>query len=642
MFWVIVCGIGISVHAMNLDFHYYGTYVAARLAGYTFNEAQIIAHAAQYVDDSSRGMLSERLKPYMNPVPTVQAFDLSDFRDNFYWSDEFRKTVADVWIPFHFLPGNYDINPKEKYRGPINDKGIWERWFFDDESEQQFKLLCLPDSTLVKEMINDITFNHLYKSYALQLIGLRMHVLADTWAHMYFAGTQAWFINDAGENVYKIIDGKYELVKWQRIWPWNDGTDIIYGEQAAPNSFWYNSITYLGHGRIGHLPDYPWFIYEYNPRWSNTTKKKNNFESFFVAIKQLTYALSCIKNKKPFDINTYPSFEIGIEKALMEILGTREYDQTKTWIKNIPGIKNYEVPGPYSKEKWMKEALEKPDITNTYYYNFNISATWHLDFVRNFLEEKNIYIDSIPRENIVFTKIKNNKKGDYIGASYIGNSPVSPEKVPYPTLKKSAVTIKIIKPTFKLLTSGDVVELCTHEPLSSDTQQKMYLGAWTTPSLYYYLRQYSISGQKWKIEKVDVSKDKKIRTGDQVRFKNVHYVDKPYLAPYYTLIPPAGDYLTTQTEPDEGTIWILEDLKEFDMYKITEDYFVGGTIGWETSRRIYSALKQNGMINEQGIPDINRIKNILDQMGTDFIKPPLKTEAEKRRVIKLLRKLING
>jgi len=36
---------------MNLDFHYYGTYLAAYTAGYSTDEAKVIAYAAQFVDD---------------------------------------------------------------------------------------------------------------------------------------------------------------------------------------------------------------------------------------------------------------------------------------------------------------------------------------------------------------------------------------------------------------------------------------------------------------------------------------------------------------------------------------------------------------------------------------------------------------
>ena len=36
---------------MNMDFHYYGTYLAARIAGYAKAESNAIAYAAQFVDD---------------------------------------------------------------------------------------------------------------------------------------------------------------------------------------------------------------------------------------------------------------------------------------------------------------------------------------------------------------------------------------------------------------------------------------------------------------------------------------------------------------------------------------------------------------------------------------------------------------
>ncbi|MGB7413949.1 MAG: DUF6765 family protein, partial [Thermosynechococcaceae cyanobacterium] len=38
---------------MQIDFHHGVTYVVARLAGFQHEEAQIIAYAAQYVDDAT-------------------------------------------------------------------------------------------------------------------------------------------------------------------------------------------------------------------------------------------------------------------------------------------------------------------------------------------------------------------------------------------------------------------------------------------------------------------------------------------------------------------------------------------------------------------------------------------------------------
>ena len=44
---------------MNMDFHYYATYLAARVAGYEKEEAKTIAYAAQYVDERSEEHTSE-------------------------------------------------------------------------------------------------------------------------------------------------------------------------------------------------------------------------------------------------------------------------------------------------------------------------------------------------------------------------------------------------------------------------------------------------------------------------------------------------------------------------------------------------------------------------------------------------------
>lgn len=44
-------------------------------------------------------------------------------------------------------------------------------------------------------MINDLAV-HRDENYYLYLLGIRMHVLADTWVHEGFSGTCNWWIND--------------------------------------------------------------------------------------------------------------------------------------------------------------------------------------------------------------------------------------------------------------------------------------------------------------------------------------------------------------------------------------------------------------------------------------------------------------
>ncbi len=81
---------------MQIDFHHSVTYVCARLAGFPSEKAEIIAHSAQYVDDTTasgeiwfdNGMLFER---------TASAHKMLDYRNS--------KDLANhrVWLPFHFL-----------------------------------------------------------------------------------------------------------------------------------------------------------------------------------------------------------------------------------------------------------------------------------------------------------------------------------------------------------------------------------------------------------------------------------------------------------------------------------------------------------------------------------------------------------
>ncbi|MBV5324614.1 MAG: hypothetical protein J0626_04730, partial [Rhodospirillaceae bacterium] len=83
---------------MQIDFHHAVTYVVARWSGFPHAEAATIAHAAQYVDDSTHngpvtfadGSQFERL---------ATAHKMLD-PENF---SAFADHIS--WVPFHFLPG---------------------------------------------------------------------------------------------------------------------------------------------------------------------------------------------------------------------------------------------------------------------------------------------------------------------------------------------------------------------------------------------------------------------------------------------------------------------------------------------------------------------------------------------------------
>ena len=64
----------------------------------------------------------------------------------------------------------------------------------------KYRLICGPNGELVKKTVD------LAKGRSLQHAGIAMHVLADTWAHSYFAGTPSLVINNTNDEFYELIN----------------------------------------------------------------------------------------------------------------------------------------------------------------------------------------------------------------------------------------------------------------------------------------------------------------------------------------------------------------------------------------------------------------------------------------------------
>ena len=84
---------------MQIDFHYYATYVMARSAGLNLESATRIATAAQFVDDNASPHDIEfddgsslNVEATAHHVADIANLNVKDQRE--------------VWVPFHFLPGN--------------------------------------------------------------------------------------------------------------------------------------------------------------------------------------------------------------------------------------------------------------------------------------------------------------------------------------------------------------------------------------------------------------------------------------------------------------------------------------------------------------------------------------------------------
>jgi hypothetical protein len=397
---------------MNRDFHYYGTYVAACYAGYSKEEAQIIAHAAQYVDDSvcERLINNEDYDIDFHLIPTCHTFtELGWAMSGFIGptSSELRQ----VWVPFHFLPGNYksqtlpDPNYSSRiinYQGPTS----WFHPFWNYEDHKwEFMLLCLPDSPISTEMINNIITIHKGQPYELYLTGIRMHVLADTAAHTYYAGTKAWHVNDVDYDVYYITENG----SWQKV-PFVYFRTVKDRETCVPKSVNSESVFYLGHGRMGHIPDYPWIKYRYVPKWFEESPKKeivkDNPETYLKIFMKMVTALKCIKEGKNFDVNDLAPINQKYIFVIDNILRTKhdfglgDYAtkfRCELWKKAISdkllGPK-VTMPEEYNPDIWLDIAkLKKPIDKATHYYIFNNAAAVHLEFVKTCLENDGISLD---------------------------------------------------------------------------------------------------------------------------------------------------------------------------------------------------------------------------------------------------------
>ena len=84
---------------MQEDFHYYATYAAAVLAGYSHEESMEICYSAQFVDLCTRTFLT-RVKGPKNAATTQLQLELMDADTHIVGLQDITR----IWASFHFLP----------------------------------------------------------------------------------------------------------------------------------------------------------------------------------------------------------------------------------------------------------------------------------------------------------------------------------------------------------------------------------------------------------------------------------------------------------------------------------------------------------------------------------------------------------
>lgn len=334
---------------MEKSFHYYGTYCAAYLAGWSHQESMEICYSAQLADKCSKTFL-QRIGAPLSAATTQMAGEMAQARtDPVGLAD-----ITRIWSSFHFLPR--DLHAKVERGG--------KRY------RNKFRMICGPNGDLVADTVE------LAKDKGTQAAGLAMHVLADTWAHRYFAGTPSLVINNTNRFFVELLptaDGgsfTQRPVRFGRTLNLHDDLEQgLYMNSIYQSS--ENSVMNLGHGRAGHLPDYSFARYRYVPAWANYEEVlKDNPAEFYQAFCQMVYALGCLRGERgtggergAFRLNTYDTATVApYEQRIRRILQTRQADagaceDWRAFAQELSGC----VVDDFELEAYVQEYVDAPE-----------------------------------------------------------------------------------------------------------------------------------------------------------------------------------------------------------------------------------------------------------------------------------------
>lgn len=140
---------------MDIEFHYYMTYLVATKAGFGPDEAKILAHASQYVDDN-------------DVIFEIDKDRASCFRNYISQTMNILKPKANllrIYPLFHFIPGD----PQSPTAFRKDGKMHW--------------LTTTPNSSNANDILDAaLATKDFYR------IGIAAHSYVDTWAHQNFVG----------------------------------------------------------------------------------------------------------------------------------------------------------------------------------------------------------------------------------------------------------------------------------------------------------------------------------------------------------------------------------------------------------------------------------------------------------------------
>jgi hypothetical protein len=455
---------------MDQDFHYYGTYYSAKTGGFNRDEATLIAKAANFIDFFSEQtyaayweLVTDDTKSDSYNIVAQLEYPRYTYQGGLLGTG--ISPEDGLWCSYHFTPGNYDCPPNTpsqemihgqplasklpefQIRDTTQGKSILKKYNPNTVEDLKYgKLLNRPQSALSRQLLLDaiecatnndrleailnyaVGGQEILKNkedclnrFKLILLGIRAHVIADTWAHQDFCGVS---------NVMNTYwDVNYDPDSWKP-------SEMGYGRQSINyddgKSGWKNKVlsstsklgnknfeavpngsSYLGHGWMGHMPDFSFVKFGYKPCWASPHQvtQRDNRKEYLAAWLELTSLFNQANGngKIVFD----QAMQEQLHKAQQAIETPCKLEQEE-WVAgrkvSADAWKEIFEEGPTSDIDVVAEPHENAVLNgliegtkrldrygklyvnvNSDLYLFQIAADYHFHFVKSYLDTHNIY-----------------------------------------------------------------------------------------------------------------------------------------------------------------------------------------------------------------------------------------------------------
>jgi len=300
---------------MNIDFHFGYVYVVARLGGLSAADAEVVAHACQYIDDSTVDGILE-FKDGQSYERFAAAHGMIDYRN----MERAKDRV--VWAPFHFFPGGQGDS--------LEDKAI-----------------CIKNGSPAREMVAAMLLRCQGKDNALHQLGVALHVYVDTWAHQGFSG-----VLSARNVVHKLESDHHPGNTWElRL------KAILVKEFQAIGASFIDLVSKLGHGAALHFPDLPWARWRYQNGLGHQIERVN-LPDFVEAADAACKVVQAFLNKTS-EFQSQPGLSTEAKITLTQLMGESQSEDPDERLQligeavkagRIPGLKE-DVPSYVAKGK---------------------------------------------------------------------------------------------------------------------------------------------------------------------------------------------------------------------------------------------------------------------------------------------------